>query len=572
MARASLQPSLHNIDLVEGAIVSLAEAAPEARGAIFTRREVVEFILDLAGYVSDRPLHKLRLLEPSFGAGDFLLIAIERLLKAWKSTGYQDDPKTALSDAIRAVELHNDTFAITRKKAIDLLEAESISGAVATEIVENWTIQGDFLLTPLPFSFDFVVGNPPYVRQELIPTELVAEYRSRYTTIYDRADLYVPFIERSLNVLRPGGTLGFICANRWMKNRYGGPLRKLVADNFHLRTIVDMVGSQAFQSDVLAYPAITIIAHEKPGKTRVACCPAITKKTLAVLTKQLLSKEPPAKNGSIKETTGVTVGSKPWIFESFDQLELVRRLEQDFPKIEDAGCKIGIGVATGADQVFIAPFNRLNVEPDRKLPLAMTKDIISGKVKWQGYGIVNPFSDEAGLVDLAEYPKLMAYLFEHKSYIAKRHVALKNPRNWYRTIDRIHPALAKQPKLLIPDIKGKAHIVYEDGKLYPHHNLYYIVSQDWPLRALQAVLLSGIARLFVSAYSTKMRGGFLRFQAQYLRRIRLPCWQDVDIKLKKDLITSAQCRDVAARDKAVLRLYGFSQNEWTTLSNSRNQS
>lgn len=570
MARTLPQPFLPNIDLVEGAIVSLAEASPEARGAIFTRREVVEFILDLVGYVSDRPLHKLRLLEPSFGAGDFLLIAIERLLKAWKSTGYQSDPKTALSSAIRAVELHNDTLASTRQKTIDLLEAESIPPAVATEIAEKWIIQGDFLLTRLPFSFDFVVGNPPYVRQELIPSELVAEYRSRYKTVYDRADLYVPFIERSLNVLGPGGTLGFICANRWMKNRYGGPLRKLVADNFHLRTIVDMVGSQAFQSDVLAYPAITIIANEKPGKTRVACRPSITKKTLDMLAKQLLSKETPTKNGSIKETAGVTAGNRPWIFESFDQLELVRRLERDFPKIEDAGCKIGIGVATGADQVFIAPYDRLNVEPDRKLPLAMTKDIISGKVKWQGYGIVNPFSDEVGLVDLAEYPKLMAYLFEHKSYIAKRHVALKNPRNWYRTIDRIHPALAKQPKLLIPDIKGKAHIVYEDGQLYPHHNLYYIVSQDWPLRVLQAVLLSGIARLFVSAYSTKMRGGFLRFQAQYLRRIRLPCWQDVDMKLKKDLITSTQCCDVAARDKAVLRLYGFSQHEWATLSSSHN--
>ena len=67
--------------------------------------------------------------------------------------------------------------------------------------------------------------------------------------------------------------------------------------------------------------------------------------------------------------------------------------------------------------------------------------------------------------------------------------AQKTPANWYRTIDRITPTLASRPKLLIPDIKGEAHIVFEDGQLYPHHNLYYVTSDQWELRPLQACLL-----------------------------------------------------------------------------------
>ncbi|MCE1750369.1 hypothetical protein LWT55_22985, partial [Enterobacter hormaechei] len=58
------------------------EGGLEARGAIFTRFEVVDFILDLVGYTEDQPLHEKRLLEPSFGGGDFLLPIIERLLSA----------------------------------------------------------------------------------------------------------------------------------------------------------------------------------------------------------------------------------------------------------------------------------------------------------------------------------------------------------------------------------------------------------------------------------------------------------------------------------------------------------
>jgi hypothetical protein len=63
--------------------------------------------------------------------------------------------------------------------------------------------------------------------------------------------------------------------------------------------------------------------------------------------------------------------------------------------------------------------------------------------------------------------------------------------------------------------------VFEEGRYYPHHNLYYIVSDEWDLHALQAVLLSGIARLFISIYSTKMRGGVVN-AAQLLRSEFLP--------------------------------------------------
>ena len=64
------------------------------------------------------------------------------------------------------------------------------------------------------------------------------------------------------------------------------------------------------------------------------------------------------------------------MLEAPDQLSLMRRLEADYPTLEETGCKVGIGVATGADQVFIGPFDELDVEPDRKLPLAMTRDIL----------------------------------------------------------------------------------------------------------------------------------------------------------------------------------------------------
>ena len=351
-----------------------------------------------------------------------------------------------------------------------------------------------------------------------------------------------------------------------MKNRYGRLLRRMVAERFHLRTYVDMVHTPAFHKDVIAYPAITIIGREKPGKTRMARQPEISGKALRALARELLSPQTPAPDSPVKEFAAVAMDAEPWLLATSDQLTLVRRLEHDFPILEDTGCKVGIGVATGADKAFIGPYDELDVEPDRKLPLAMTRDILSGDVKWRGLGIVNPFADAGGLVDLGQYPRLRRYLEARQSQLARRHIAQKAPANWYRTIDRMDPALAKTPKLLIPDIKGEAHIVYENGRLYPHHNLYFITSDAWDLKALQAVLQSGIARLFVSIYSTRMRGGYLRFQAQYLRRIRLPRWQEVPDEAKTALTAAAKRGDTAACRDAVFKLYRLSNDEQAVLS------
>ena len=559
------QQSFPDLCQVSDAVADLATSGAEARGAIFTRREVVEFILDLAGYTMDRPLHRLRLLEPSFGGGDFLIPAIERLLSAWKADGSAADATTSLAESIRAVELHTNTFEETRRRIAAILVGQGITRQAAEKLTDRWLINSDFLLTPLDGPFDVVIGNPPYVRQELIPSALIAEYRLRYETIYDRADLYIPFIERSLKSLTEGGSLGFICADRWMKNRYGGPLRQLVAEKFHLRVYVDMVNTQAFHSDVIAYPAITLISRERPGSTRIAHRPEITAGTLTSLAAALSSKSEPVKGGPVCELHCVTAGAEPWILESSDQLDLLRRLESVFPTIEEAGCKVGIGVATGADQAFIGEYETLDVEADRKLPLVMTRDILTGVVQWCGRGVINPFAEDGGLVNLKEYPRLKKYLESRKREISGRHVAQKAPANWYRTIDRIYPALCSRPKLLIPDIKGEAHVVYEEGRLYPHHNLYYVTSDVWELKALQAVLMSGMARLFISIYSTRMRGGYLRFQAQYLRRIRLPHWSDVPAKMRTNLIGAAERKDKAACNAAVFALYGLTKEERAAL-------
>lgn len=534
----------------------------KSRGAVYTRPEIVNLMLDLLGYSFDKPLYQFRILEPSFGNGSFLLPIVKRLIQSYKNEKKNlSEIGHDLNQVIKAVELHQPAFLETRRKIIDFLRDEGINENQSRMLAKSWLTCGDFLLSEIEGSFTHIIGNPPYIRQELIPSELITEYRKRFKTIYDRADIYIPFIEKSLSLLDKKGTLGFICSDRWMKNRYGRPLRQLINEKFFLKYHIDMNDVPAFHSEVITYPAITVIQNDKPGNTTTLHYSEIQNQSIT----ELIEEKP--NNGS-KVRLPITlkladklISNAPWILNKNRETDLIEWLESQFPTIEQTDCKVGIGVATGADKVFIKKFDDLDVEADRKLPIVMTRDINTGVINWRGYGVINPFRGDGTLVSLADYPKLSNYLERHSDQIRKRHVAKRDSEKWYRTIDRIYPALTKTPKLLIPDIKGEANIVYEEGNYYPHHNLYYITSKEWDLRALQVVLMSGIANLFVSVYSTKMRGGFLRFQAQYLRRICLPYWQDIKKDLRQRLIEASQKNDQDNYGILTSKIYNMTGDE-----------
>jgi len=545
---------------VAAAVAALAaDGGLKERGAVFTKTGVVEAILDLCGYTDNHLLHEMRFLEPSFGGGDFIFIAVERLMSAFMRSG--GDPSQsfdALTDCIRGFELHTATFGDTRERLANLLATLGVPEEQAVMLTESWLVNDDFLLARIDGSFDVVAGNPPYVRQERIPETLLKAYKRKYRTLYDRADLYIMFYERGLDLLTGGGVLGYICANRWVKNKYGGPLRLKVAEGYRLKHFLDLERADAFHEEVIAYPAITVIQRGTHGPTHVATENQESAVGLHAVVEELQRSEQGEPATGVAVVHDVAVGRSPWLLDAPHILNLLRYLESGFLTVEQSGAKVGIGVATGADRVFIRAYDELAVEPDRKLRLAMAADCANGGVTWSGKGVINPYLKAGGLAPLADYPRFSAYMHEHGDVLKQRHTARKQPSKWYRTIDRIYPDLTHQPKLLIPDIKGEAVVSFDPGECYPHHNLYVVTSDLWDLQALQAVLRSSVALTFVAAYCVRMAGGFLRFQAQYLRRIRVPDPRTLTKQEVDALVAVASSGNQAEVDAAVMPLYGLS--------------
>lgn len=536
--------------------VRAAAVRQEKNGVVYTRSWVVEIMLDFAAYTADVDLQPLLIVEPAAGDGSFMVETVRRLVESCRTFGHSIESAHA---SVLGFELDPESARLCRSRVVDLLLQYDVSRESATKLADTWVRTGDYLLERygLP-SADVVVGNPPYIRLEDIAIDKVQVYRRLYPTMVGRADLYIAFFEAALRQLKPGGSCAFICADRWMLNQYGAQLRQFITSKFAVDTVIEVHKADAFQSDVTAYPAITVIRAEPQREAVVARVNGIGSSIGAGdLRDAILSANGHDRGIRSARVDGWFSGAEPWPCYNPDRLTLLKKLEQEFYPLDSkgTGTRSGIGVASGADGIYLTKNPDL-IEPERLLPMALARDIGTGYLEWSGTYLVNPWEGNA-LVPLARFPRMREYLESVEDQLRGRHVGKKNPNLWYRTIDRVEAGLQGKPKLYIADIKDRLNPVLDRGETYPHHNLYFIQSAGWDHEVLGGLLLSDVAQFFVECYGVRMRGGYLRFQAQYLRRIRVPRPQDISPSLADALVRSFRERDRALATEIALELYGI---------------
>jgi hypothetical protein len=235
-------------------------------GAVFTRRWVVELMLDSCEYLPEEDLALGLATEPSCGDGAFLLPMAERLTASLRAHGRRLEEA---ANALRAFDLQPQHVEQCRGLLTEQLTTEGWNPAEVHDVVEHWVRHGDYLLTAQPET-RWVIGNPPYIRSEDLDPEVRAEYLRRCSTMTAGSDIFVGFIETGLRSLSAEGRLSFIVADRWLHNTYGRKLRRLVLDDYAVELLYELHGTDAFAEDVSAYPAIIQIRRGEQGPVRYA--------------------------------------------------------------------------------------------------------------------------------------------------------------------------------------------------------------------------------------------------------------------------------------------------------------
>ena len=481
-------------------------------GDVFTKPCVVDYMLDMVGYTADRDLSAVSIMEPSCGEGSFLIPIICRLAASASRFGFD------LNEAF-----HRNIFASDLDGEKVLRCIERIKNAFPEIAEPNLKIiVEDYLLAEHDY-VDIIIGNPPYIRYEQIPEDKLDIYKKRFSTFYYRADMYVLFFEQSLRQLRHGGKHCFICANRWMKNLYGKNLRELVSHYYNISTIINMEGADAFDEEVLAYPAITLIennsSHDSLQYAEIA---------------------------NVEDLDDVAFKRLPYP-DGQDWSNVFNTASQDYPfgLIEEQGFKIGIGVATGADSIFISKDIKGQVEDELLIPSVNARDLQGNSLQWGGWYLLNPYDADGRLISLEAFPKAKRYFESHRERLSSRHKASKNPAAWYGTIDKISPTLQSQPKILLPDISGNTYVFVDEGRYYPQHNIYYITGgTEMQLKLLAALLMSDFVRTQLNNVTNKMNGGYARWQSQHLRKLHIPTISAISSTLASNLLVYYQSGNI----------------------------
>lgn len=490
------------------------------KGVVYTKEWVVNLMLDIAGYTTDKKLYEQVIVEPSCGHGSFLKSIVKRLLLT--ASEHNKLSKEIIIKCIRSFDLDPKAVEICRNMIEKELLSFGISSLDAKQISHEWVICDDYLLYE-PILADYIIGNPPYLRATEIPPNAREKYVDRLSSMTKGCDIFVGFFQKGLESLKnKDSVLCYICADRWMQNQYGKKLRQLIAGKYHIDTLIKMHDVDAFEVEVSAYPAITKIDFGEGKIKYIDCTNKFSQNSVKDLLKWLCDKSKSEHENDYFSTTLLDQpeGNSVIPISSIGVVKEINELMERFPKLEDTGVQLGIGIATGKDNVFIVNQPDL-VESDRMLPVFNMRN-------WRRTGttdnnwLINPWEKSGELIKLDKYPKTKSYYVKHKDELIKRHVAKKNTDSWYRTIDKVNWSIYNKPMLLFPDMAMTADPVFNDGSKYPCHNCYWLISDKWDLKVLGGLLMSSTVEAFVDALGVKMRGGTKRFQAQYLRLIHVP--------------------------------------------------
>ena len=110
----------------------------------------------------------------------------------------------------------------------------------------------------LTTGFDISIGNPPFVRQEILrrntvflsgrEVSLKDALKGRFQCYSGTSDLYVYFYERSIQLLKDGGVHCYISSNSYLNSTFGESLRSLLQRESSIRLLIDFAETGVFKA------------------------------------------------------------------------------------------------------------------------------------------------------------------------------------------------------------------------------------------------------------------------------------------------------------------------------------
>jgi len=378
----------------------------------------------------------------------------------------------------------------------------------------------------LTTGFDISIGNPPFVRQEMLRKILVQNngkevplknvLKERFECFSGTCDLYVYFYERSLQLLKKGGIHCFISSNSFLNSNFGESLRTYLQTKTRIHLLVDFAETGVFTA--ITEPCIIVASKDVPVNTCM----------------KLLQWDEAESLEKLPTTFAIKAFSLPqcefrkdgWRLESPIILRLLEHLRRSSrPLLDIVKGSFYRGIVTGANEVFVinGDMRERLITQDRS-----SADIIKPFVRGRDVKRWNIESQDQWLIftrrgiNIKKYPAIHDYLKPFRKQLTPGSSGGRKPGNyeWYEIQDNIaYWQEFETPKIVYQDIARYFGMAWDDTNAYLANTCYFIPrAEKW----LLGILLSSTILFYVQKVLGSDEGGFIRLFSIHVEKFPIP--------------------------------------------------
>jgi hypothetical protein len=398
--------------------------------------------------------------------------------------------------------------------------------------------------------FDVVLGNPPWVRQELLRP--VKQLLRKFDTFSSTADSSVYFLELGVQTCRPHGRVAMLTPNKWFLANYADDLRELIRNRCRVDLVIDFGHSRTLFPDADTFPAAVVLEPvEKPmpdsAESRFVQAHD-SDRARQPLSELVRSHAVLVPHGNLRKSR--------WQLEESGASALLDRLLGTGMNLEKyLGASILSGVKTGFNKAFYIPTairdELVENDPDCE-PLIKRflrgRDVKRWVTMWdEKWHIVIPSSQnrrwpwsamgsaQAEAVFQDTYPGIHAYLKKFEDELRARQ---DKGEYWWELRPCDYYGDFEKNKLLVQCIAYYSQFAYDDEFFYVNNKVLVIPTGDL---FLLAILNSRITWWIMNRTFQHMKDGGLSVDVQYLKRLPVPTVTD-SMRAKFEEI-ARQCLD-----------------------------
>jgi adenine-specific DNA-methyltransferase len=467
-------------------------------GVVFTPEWVADFMVETV-MNGKKITGKERILDAGCGEGVFTVIAAKKFAEL-------------SNKSIDKVIEENIYFADISTVHIEKTK-ENLQQLSSSAIQKFNDISDDFCFHDFDGKFDFVIGNPPYVRIQNLNDKRDRLQKKYLSASNGSIDLYFCFFEQALNLLNENGKIVFITPNSHFYSAAGKNLRNLLLP--HLTKIINFDYFQVFK-DATAYTAITFLQKDKKSDFLYA---DNFKDNFQDIQYKKISKN--------------RMRSERWEFFDENYLNKIVKLNNKYSTLKEIA-DIHYGIATLKDDLYIfSPekddrdyyyFDNYKIEKDLCVPIIKASTY---KGKNQNLFLIFPYKNEKIIpenVFMKKYPEAHKYFLQNRDILEMRDKGGGKQYETFYAFGRnqgLRTSFGK--KIITSTMNLSPHFyVIEDEKNSFYAGYCIKPKGDIDIYELCEALNSDLMKEYINSVSKSYRGGYKSYAKSFLKDFTHP--------------------------------------------------